>query len=805
MTRFRICCLALISCFAISLCAEAQTRRALIVAINNYEPPKGAKVPKGGRQIPPNLKGPVNDVEALRQVLIHRFEFEEKNIHTLLDRAATRDAMLAAIRKYIIEEPQRGDIVLFFYAGHGAQVTNSRTDEDDGFDETLVPADSYKGVWDIRDKELARLFNQALDKGVVLTAIFDSCHSGSNTRGLPRKARPRFAGLDPRDAAVQEAKLPPVGEPPERRGGLFLAAAQDNEPAEEIEDEKKQSHGVFTTALLDVLRNGPANLSAREVFLQVRARLAGEGYPQVPVLSGDEPRRKAPLFGGAVSGRVTAAVRGVDEKGVVELFGGYAVGIGKNTELRRVTANKDSPPLRLRVTREEGLNFSYAEVMEGKPADIREGMLFEVERWAPPAGASLRVYVPQSNLSLASLREFAARLDALQKSERVQWVEDPSAVSPTHVLTLAGAAWQLTTVGGGSVSLGANPTADAILKALPPDAQPRPRFFVYLPATAEIVQGLALGEGARNSAILLTASPDSAHYALVGRVQWFGNSFGIEYAWVRPGVSKDAPPASAAKSAKPDDEQFREAAQATEIPLPPRTDWKLAADSSDGAEKAASELELLVQNLAKLRAWLTLESPPLDDSEAAWPWQMAFRRVRDGAIVDAGTIMDGEQYSLILRVNPGELPPIIKQRYVYLFSFDAYGCGGVLYPSSKSSVENKLPNLTDTGWPEQFEVTHPGKKHVFAVSCNESRGEVCGAETYILLTSETPIPDTAVLELDCVRTRAAKGDRPGATELERLLSRVGRSTRGDRPATPKTWSIQRLVLRSVPRTAAGSP
>ncbi len=89
------------------------------------------------------------------------------------------------MKKFLLDEPARGDTVVFYYAGHGSQRFNSLTDKPFHLDETIVPSDASGGAFDIRDKEVARLFNQVVDKGIQLTAIFDSCHSGSIARGIP--------------------------------------------------------------------------------------------------------------------------------------------------------------------------------------------------------------------------------------------------------------------------------------------------------------------------------------------------------------------------------------------------------------------------------------------------------------------------------------------------------------------------------------------------------------------------------------------------------------------------------------------
>jgi hypothetical protein len=51
-------------------------------------------------------------------------------------------------------------------------------DEDDGYDEVIYPVD-FRSAGHIVDDEMHRIMVQPLEPGVRLTAIFDSCHSGS--------------------------------------------------------------------------------------------------------------------------------------------------------------------------------------------------------------------------------------------------------------------------------------------------------------------------------------------------------------------------------------------------------------------------------------------------------------------------------------------------------------------------------------------------------------------------------------------------------------------------------------------------
>src|SRR6185295_4967128 len=106
------------------------------------------------------------------------------DVLVLTDADATRDAILKAIDTQLVAPSGQGDVAFFYFAGHGSRVRNTLSAESDKLDESIVPADIAKGIRDIRDKELRRVFNSVLDRGATLVAVFDSCHSGSVSRGL---------------------------------------------------------------------------------------------------------------------------------------------------------------------------------------------------------------------------------------------------------------------------------------------------------------------------------------------------------------------------------------------------------------------------------------------------------------------------------------------------------------------------------------------------------------------------------------------------------------------------------------------
>ncbi len=118
---------------------QAQQKYALLIGIDTYQPPNTViKPPPGvsaGRFAPgaplfTNLAGPTNDVASVRQVLTSaKFGFpnDDQHMHLLENSAATRAGILAAMTKYLINQPQKGDMVVLYVAAHGSLRVNTKS------------------------------------------------------------------------------------------------------------------------------------------------------------------------------------------------------------------------------------------------------------------------------------------------------------------------------------------------------------------------------------------------------------------------------------------------------------------------------------------------------------------------------------------------------------------------------------------------------------------------------------------------------------------------------------------------------
>jgi Caspase domain len=686
-----------LACIALDGFAEPQ-RRALLIGIDDYTASTLARPRQGAAPIDrgwPDLKGAANDVEILRQMLVHVYGLSSTDIITLKNQQATRAAILRAIEQHLAAPAAKGDIVFLYFAGHGAQVPNSASDEPDKHDEAIVPADSRYGTPDIRDKELRRFFNRILDRGAQLTILVDHCHSGSSFRGLPTGARPR--GIGPAPAIVDAS---PYGRRPEERGALVLTSAQDLDPAWEIRGEDGQMHGAFTWAWIRAMRDAEPGEPAQETFLRAQARLRAEAPDQSPVLLGDTAARMRPFLRARIdrpNNQIVVGVERVRTDRSIVLQGGWANGLFVGSELAPRGGGS-----RLRVTEILGLTRSIARSVDGRPPSpaIRAGALLEITGWAAPPGRPMRVWMPRTAMDARAIAQFAQRIKA---STKARWIADPSEETPTHVLRPRGNGWELLARAGSSTQLNTQSAVIAAVARLPRTAS----FFAQFPASAKLVEDLV-------EAIQPVDDPKNADYILTGRF----HTQRLEYAWLRPHVGAGA--------------------------MPRRTAWS----------EAVLVLREHAVKLRRIHAWQVLEPPP----HTRAPYRLTLRDNATKAVARGPLLRGAKNYTVILRAT--QKPPAhLTPRHYYVFVIDSHGESHLLFPRS-GSVENRFP-IRD---PAPMEI--PIEASAFDVT------PPYGRDTFILLSTEAPIPLPSILSWGGVRAPAG--------------------------LTQSRWSIERVLFESVP-------
>ncbi|KAG7368594.1 caspase domain containing protein [Nitzschia inconspicua] len=148
------------------------TKRALIIGITYTNSPHA-------------LAGCQNDCRNVIAFLKKVHSFEDEDITLLLDDPVACDDLNQPTKKNILRtfrtfsmQCQEGDVVFIHYAGHGIAVEARSCDEPDCFQEALLPVD-YMTSGEILDVDIFRLLLIPMPKNVLVTALFDCCHSGT--------------------------------------------------------------------------------------------------------------------------------------------------------------------------------------------------------------------------------------------------------------------------------------------------------------------------------------------------------------------------------------------------------------------------------------------------------------------------------------------------------------------------------------------------------------------------------------------------------------------------------------------------
>ncbi|HMZ16983.1 MAG TPA: caspase family protein, partial [Blastocatellia bacterium] len=320
---------------------RAQTRqpksRALLVGIDLYLNAPAVKPTRGAEA----------DAIETRSFIKEKYGFSEDDIHTLIGKEATATRIKQEFQNWLIRQTQPGDRVFFLYAGHGSQMPDTNGDETDKLDEVLAPydvnwrGDGFDNV--IVDDELDELIQQLAGRLAVF--VFDSCNSGTITRGVPGansksniegdarylpspvEARSLRIGVttrgggkpadytvsderiltaksgaetsQPREVQERDLKLVDVKTTGATAGHVVISAAQSNQSAFSMDSGGKQ-RGALSLVFAEAQHGQPPTvgelrqrITSRIAELQQSGRLRGKQRPEIEATTALEDQ---PLF-----------------------------------------------------------------------------------------------------------------------------------------------------------------------------------------------------------------------------------------------------------------------------------------------------------------------------------------------------------------------------------------------------------------------------------------------------------------------------------------------------------------------------
>jgi caspase domain-containing protein/uncharacterized protein DUF4384 len=272
---------------------SAQTSWAVVVGVNDYAAYEGVE---GG-----DLRGAVHDALSMRGVLQSRFNVPPENILTLLDRDATKDAIRDGLTGWLPTRVTPEDRVIFFFAGHGAQMGDVDWDETDYLDETISPADALatRADNDINDDELRSWLSESAAAQIVV--ILDSCHSGTGTRAFGEYVQPRSRIAWMRHGeALDRSGTPRSDGQPEGGSGIQndlddriieFAAAASGESAMDLSFRNDQGEhqfygGAFTTHFVREIEAAGDDITFGDLYRRTLTAMRISRLEQTPQFRG---------------------------------------------------------------------------------------------------------------------------------------------------------------------------------------------------------------------------------------------------------------------------------------------------------------------------------------------------------------------------------------------------------------------------------------------------------------------------------------------------------------------------------------
>jgi len=754
--------------------AGAATRRALLIGIGAYSPPAGSAVaavpgthPRDSRFAAGaswvSLQGPLIDVAAMKFLLTNQFGFPANQVTVLDQHEATRRGILTALDR-LIAESQPGDTVVLYYSGHGSRRLDTLSSKNH-FDETIVPVDAWKGSEDIRDKELAARFDQIVyDKHAHLTAIFDSCNSGTMARGITQSTT-RSLPYDDRDVAEEKRRDPQtiveadLKRIPQDGDAIIIAAAASNESAfEGLYDDDKKYHGAFTRALVRVLGSSTQTLSAADVVAQVAAAMHADRVEfQQPSIEG---RVDESLFGAPVAAHnLNAHVLDVSSDGII-LDLGSAASFDVGTQFTSIDSAPDGSRTRLEVQSVDEPLKSVAIVTSGPP-DVKVSQTFELTRMVYPRAARLKLFIPPAESDPA-----AAVAAATKAFPAVAWSAEPADKPIDVVVYRSDQGWRALDQNGREITDVHMVRGNGFLLLGPP-ASLQQDIRASVPFASQAFT-ISSDMAKADYVMTLRRHPDGA--ADVSLLDPIALSNQDRSAWVRSS-EHDADDATLNGNAAPD------VVCRNQITKPVRTAW-LPISATNENDLARAVLRRIVR-LGKLRAWLG--TPELAPGISGWPYHLEVTAM-NGDAAFSGPLALHQPYQVRLvttasaRATNNPIP-----RYVYVMGFDCAANPYLIYPKRNMNGDATLPQPAADG-------VYPLS---ISLGIDLRVGLPLGADTLFLLVTSDKLTDPGSLLQDGALQASARGS---TNRFDELITHDFAARGPDE--VPSTWTVQQLLVPS---------
>ncbi|KAK8575691.1 hypothetical protein V6N13_033057 [Hibiscus sabdariffa] len=284
------------------------------------------------------LYGCMEDVRAIKRVIMDKLGFQESNIQVLTDddhdgaRGSSSllptGANIKAALNDMANKAKAGDVLFFYFSGHGTAIPVLEAGKPFRQDEAIVPCDLNL----VTNVDFRRLVNR-LPKGASFTILSDSCQTGAlidkaktgaskkrkpqeNSPMAKGKAKAKFLGFEfIHQAIIAAAGFPQDGgntisqaahkifgkdvsfkfhphyiggafelDPLQEDEGILLSGFEADEASYDIVSDDR-AFGAFTDAVVTLLKDHTsAKISNGELAAGAAEALQKQGYEQSPCL-----------------------------------------------------------------------------------------------------------------------------------------------------------------------------------------------------------------------------------------------------------------------------------------------------------------------------------------------------------------------------------------------------------------------------------------------------------------------------------------------------------------------------------------
>jgi hypothetical protein len=201
---------------------------AVVIGINNYQNVR-------------HLKYATKDAKAFYNYLVKTIRIPEENVSLLLNNQAHLYEIRSVLGTHLKRNAGKDDMVMIFFAGHGATEEDSMSPDGDGLEKYILPYDAdLKNLYAsaLPMSEISKIFSRIYSERLIFIA--DACYSGASGG--------RTIGINGKRANISDAFIDRISS---GKGRVIITASGANEISAEYDELK---HGVFTYYMLEALK-----------------------------------------------------------------------------------------------------------------------------------------------------------------------------------------------------------------------------------------------------------------------------------------------------------------------------------------------------------------------------------------------------------------------------------------------------------------------------------------------------------------------------------------------------------------------